>query len=271
MHEREPSPVVAAPPAPAHAAAPVAAPPGLVGMPAVARSLQRTIGNRLVSRALAQLAREGALADAAAGALELDDGGAPAPAPGAPTPTFDHSGGTTVTINADSAVDFSRQIVASIGAPHVSPEFTPDIQTDFSTDASGKEVPGSRKISSIGLTVKTSITKVRFGLGRVDDDNRAMIARMVTEIQAHEQRHRSIVETAATAALAAAQKFVGTNKTADAKKALTTTLECTTNTQHEALDASEGLLTVTEVRQPDGKVTLQLTKSGSGAKYPCKK
>ena len=76
MHEREPSPVVAAPPAPA----PVAAPPGLVGMPAVARSLQRTIGNRLVSRALAQLAREGALADAAAGALELDDGGAPAPA-----------------------------------------------------------------------------------------------------------------------------------------------------------------------------------------------
>ena len=176
-----------------------------------------------------------------------------------------------MTINADSAVDFSRQIVASIGAPHVSPEFTPDIQTDFSTDASGKEVPGSRKISSIGLTVKTSITKVRFGLGRVDDDNRAMIARMVTEIQAHEQRHRSIVETAATAALAAAQKFVGTNKTADAKKALTTTLECTTNTQHEALDANEGLLTVTEVRQPDGKVTLQLAKSGSGAKYPCKK
>jgi len=268
MHEREPAPVVAEPPGPVRAAAPVAAPAGLAGMPAVARSLQQTIGNRLVSRALAQLAREEALADVS-GALPLDD--STAPPPGAPTPTFDHSGGSTMTINADSAVDFSRQIVASIGAPHVSPEFTPDIQSDFSTDPSGKEVPGSRKIASIGLTVKTSITKVRFGMGRVDEDNRAMIARMVAEIQAHEQRHRAIIETAATAALAAAQKYVGTNKTADARKALTTTLECTTNVQHEALDGTEGLLTVTEVRQPDGKIKLELSKSGAGSKYPCKK
>jgi predicted secreted Zn-dependent protease len=55
-------------------------------------------------------------------------------------------------------------------------------------------VPGTRKISSIALNVKTSITKVRFGLGRVDDENRAMIGRMVKEIQAHEERHRAIIE-----------------------------------------------------------------------------
>jgi hypothetical protein len=75
---------------------------------------------------------------------------------------------------------------------------------------------------------------------------------------------------AATAALAAAQKYVGTRKGDEARKALTTTLECTTNGQHEALDAKEGLLTVSEVRRPDGKITLELTKSASGAKYPCK-
>jgi hypothetical protein len=96
-----------------------------------------------------------------------------------------------------------------------------------------------------------------------------MIDQMVADIQAHEARHRSIIETAATAALAAAQKFVGKNKEKEAEKALNKDLECATNKQHEALDATEGLLTVVEVRQPDGTIKLQLTKSASGAKYPC--
>jgi hypothetical protein len=268
MHEHEPPQATVEPAAPVSAPGPAVVPAGLAGMPAVALALQRTIGNRLVSRALAQLAREEAV-DEIGDSIPLDDTAPPAAA--APTPTFDHSGGSTVTIDADSAVDFSSKIVSTIGAPHVKPQFVPEIDFDFKTDANEKEIPGTRTVKSVGLTVKTAITKVRFGMGRVDADNRAMIGQMVQEIQAHEERHRKIVEDAATAALAAAQKFVGTKKVDEARKALSTTLECTTNGQHEALDASEGLLTVSEVRQPNGTITLTLTKSGSGAKYPCKK
>ena len=43
-------------------------------------------------------------------------------------------------------------------------------------------VPGSAKITAVGLDVKTSITKVRFGMGRnVDADKKAMIDQMVAE------------------------------------------------------------------------------------------
>jgi Bacterial protein of unknown function (DUF922) len=262
VHEREAPEATVAPPAPVDAPAP-AAPAGLAGMPAVALSLQRSLGNRLVSRALASIARDEVVDEVALDeeAIPLDDG-KPAP-PAAPTPAFDHSGGQTVTINANSAVEFSQNIVDAIGAPHVAPEFTPDIAFDT--------VGKTRKITSIGLSVKTSIVKVRFGMGRVDDENRAMIATMVQEIQAHEQRHRKIIEDAATKALADAQKLVGTSQVEAAQKALSTTVECTANKGHEALDATEGKLTVSEVRQPDGKITLTLSKSGSGAKYPCAK
>ena len=246
------------PRAPAPAAAPVVA-PAFPSAPALLRTLQARVGNAIVARAVEEEA-------------EPLDGGtaAPAAAAAAPTPTFDHSGGSTVKIDADSAVEFSQKITQQIGSPHTSPEFTPDIQVSFKTDGNGNEVPGTRTIVSVDLAVKTSITKVRFGRGRPDPENKTMIDQMVAEIQAHEERHRAIVETAATAALAAAHKaFVGKKQEAAAKKALTKDLECTTNKQHEALDAKEGLLTVAEVRQPDGKITLTLTKSASGAKYPC--
>lgn len=273
MHEHEPPQATVEAPAPVNAPAP-AAPTGLAGVPAVALALQRSLGNRFVSRAIAQMAREAIAGEEEAvgltdDAIPLDDS-APVPL-AAPTPTFDHSGGSTETINADSAVEFSQKIVAKLGAPHVKPQFDPAIDVDFKTDANDKEVAGTRKIKSIGLTVTTSIVKVRFGMGRVDDENREMIRQMVAEITAHEERHRKIIEDAATAALAAAQKFVGTKQFDAAKTALTTTLECTTNTKHEALDATEGKLTVSEVRQPDGTIKLSLSKSGSGAKYPCPK
>ena len=269
VHERQGTEPTAEPAAPvvAPAAAPAVLPAGLTGGPALMRALQARVGNAIVSRAIA-LQRDAVAEDQEAEAL--DDGGGKPAAPQAPTPTFDHSGGSTVTINADSAVDFSHKITNTIGSPHTSPQFEPDIQTDFKTNADGKEIPGSRTIASIGLKVTTSITKVRFGMGRVDKENQAMIDQMVKEIQAHEGRHRQIVETAATAALAAAQKYVGKKgKEQEARTALTKTLGCETNKQHEALDATEGLLTVTEVRQPDGTIKLQLTKSASGAKYPC--
>jgi hypothetical protein len=282
VHEHEAPQAAPEQAAPVNATA-AAAPAGLSGMPAVALSLHRTMGNRLVSRALATIAREVAAPGAdeapaqpvaappeavggvgAEEAVPLDDTKkAPAAATG-PAPTFDHSGGSTVTINADSAVDFANNITASIGSPHVAPEFTPAIEFSISPT-------GAKKITSIGLTVKTSIVKVRFGMGRVDAENKAMIDQMVAEIKAHEERHRKIIETAATDALAKAQKLVGTGSVDAANTALTKTLECTTNKGHEALDGTEGKLTVSESRQPDGTIKLSLTKSGSGAKYPCSK
>jgi len=264
VHEREPQDLIAEPAAPAPA---VAAPARLAATPALMRSLQTRVGNAIVARAIAaREATEDVSADEEAIPL---GGGAGAPAAGGPAPSFDHSGGKTVAIDADSAVDFSNAITAQIGTPHTSPEFTPDVQVTWQTRPDGAEVPGSRKITSIDLAVKTSITKVRFGKGRPDAENKAMIDQMVTEIQAHEERHRAIVEAAAKAALTAAQAFVGKNKESAVRTALTKTLECATNKQHEALDAAEGLLTVSEVRQPDGTIKLVLTKSASGAKYPC--
>jgi len=160
-----------------------------------------------------------------------------------------------VAINADSAADFANNITAQIGNPHTTGAFTPDIQ--FTTK--GKDVPD--KITSIGLTVATAITKVRFGMGRPDAKNRAATDEMVTAIADHEGKHRQIFEATAAAALTAAQRFVGTGNTTAANKALTTDLKCAANKQHEALDAQEGLLSV--------DAGLKVTKKASGAKYPC--
>jgi len=233
---------------------------------AMAAQLGRVGGNQFLQRVIAQMEQDPQTADVEAEAdtvVSLNAGAASAA--GAPTPVFDHSGGNTVTINADSAPDFAQNITATIGTPHVTPEFIPDIQVDFKTDATGQEVPGSRKIVSIGLTVKAAITKVRYGMGRPNAEHKKAIDEMVAAIKAHEGAHRAIIETEATLALAAAQKFIGTGKVKEAEKALTTTLECSTNKKHEALDASEGLLTAAE--QEDGAV--KVTKSSSGAKYPC--
>lgn len=182
-----------------------------------------------------------------------------------PTPVFDYSGSKTVTIRADTAPEFARNITATIGSPHVQPVFEPDIRFGFKTDAAGREVPGSRRITSIGLKVKTAITKVRHGPGRPNRKHKKAIREMVAAIKDHEETHRAIIETEATFALWAAQKFVGTGRTTKAERALTDDLECATNKKHEALDAVEGLLTAAE--QPDGSV--KVTRSSSGARYPC--
>jgi hypothetical protein len=63
-----------------------------------------------------------------------------------PKPVFDHSGGETVTIDADTAQDFARNITATIGSPHTQPGFEPDIQFDSKTDAAGREVPGRERL-----------------------------------------------------------------------------------------------------------------------------
>jgi hypothetical protein len=237
----------------------------LVQRQAMAAQIGRVAGNHYLQRVINEVMRADDVPTEETG-VELGEGGTAGPgAAAAPKPSFDHSGGQTETINADTAPEFSQKITAKIGTPHVTPEFTPDIQVDFKTNAAGEEIPGTRKITSIGLTVKTSITKVRLGLSRANDKHREAINKMVEMIKAHEEAHRAIIEAEATAALAKAQKFVGTGKTAEATKALTKDLECTTNKKHEALDASEGLLTAAE--QQDGSVTV--TKSGSGSKYPC--
>lgn len=235
---------------------------------AMAAQIGRVAGNRYLQRVISEVMRADDVESGGDTAVELDEGGTAAPAAAAgPKPSFDHSGGQTVTIDADTAPEFAQKITAQIGTPHVTPEFTPDVQYDFKTDAAGNEIKSTRKITSIGLTVKTSITKVRLGLSRANDKHREAINQMVAHIKAHEEAHRAIIEAEATAALAAAQKLVGTGKVDEVNKALSTTLECTCNKKHEALDATEGLLTAAE--QPDGSVTV--SKSGSGAKYPCPK
>jgi hypothetical protein len=231
---------------------------------ALAAQLGRVGGNRYLQRVIAQMDQESPSVETDDGSAVPLNGGAASGA-AAPKPTFDHSGGQTVTINADTAPEFAQNITAAIGTPHVQPVYEPDIQVDFKTNAAGEEVPGTRKIISIGLKVTTSITKVRFGLGRPNPQHKKAIDEMVAAIKAHEEAHRALIEAEATTALAAAQKFVGTGKTAEAEKALKKDLECATNKKHEALDATEGLLTAAE--QQDGSVTV--TKSGSGAKYPC--
>jgi hypothetical protein len=234
---------------------------------AMAAQIGRVAGNRYLQRVMNEVMRADEL-EGEGEAVALDNGGTAAPgaATGA-TPSFDYSGGQTVTINADTAPEFSQKITAQIGSPHVTPEFTPDVQYDFKTNAAGQEVPGTRKITSVGLNVKAAITKVRLGLSRANDKHKAAINQMVELIKAHEEAHRAIIEADAKAALTAAQKYVGTGKVDEAKKALSTTLECTCNKKHEALDGTEGLLTAAE--QQDGSVTV--SKSSSGAKYPCPK
>ena len=91
---------------------------------------------------------------------------------------------------------------------------------------------------------------------------------MVKEIQAHEERHRKIIENAATAALADAQKFVGTGRSTRAKTALTKTLKCTTNKGHEALDGTEGKLTVSEVQPAERQDHAHADEVGLGREVP---
>jgi hypothetical protein len=241
----------------------------LVQRQAMAAQIGRVAGNHYLQRVVNEVMRADEAGTEEDTAVALQSGGAAGSggAAAGPTPTFDHSGGQTETIDADTAPDFADKIRAKIGTPHITPEFTPAIQVEFKTNAAGEEIPGTRKITSIDLTVKTSITKVRLGLNKAKPKHKEAINQMIEMIKAHEEAHRLIIETEATAALAKAQKFVGTNNEAAAKKALTKELECTTNKKHEILDGTEGLMTATE--QQDGSVTI--TKSGSGAKYPCSK
>jgi predicted secreted Zn-dependent protease len=175
---------------------------------------------------------------------------------GAPSPTFNHSG-STVTVNADNAIDFSNNITAQIGTPHTEIELEPDIQWDVNR--------GVKKITSVGLTVTTKIVKVRFGMGRPNEKHKKAIDEMVAAIKTHEEAHRAIIVAAATAGLAKAQTFVGTSKIKEAWKALDTGVTCVAAKKHEDLDAKEGLLTASE----DGNGNVTVSKSASGAKYPC--
>ena len=130
----------------------------------------------------------------------------------------------------------------------------------------GKEIKGTRTVVSVGMTVTTQINTVRFGMGRPDAANRAKIDEMVAMMRAHEEAHRSYIEAAATAALAKAQAYVGKRNSGKAAYDVMMKAECVANTKHEALDAKEGLFSVTDNA---GEITI--TKSASGAKYPCTK
>jgi hypothetical protein len=225
------------------------------------RGVVRQATEAAIGRQIAAIQREEGEETGGAVALQSAPGGGGAGAGGA---TFNHTS-STVTINADSAPDFSSRITATIGTPHTEIELLPDVQYDFKTGPDGKEVPGSQKITSVGVTVNTKIVKVRFGTGRPNDKHKKAIDEMVAAIEAHEAEHRAIVVAAANAAVKKAQKLVGTSKVKAAFKILDADLDCAAAKGHEALDAKEGLLTAVE--QANGDVSI--TKSASGAKYPC--
>jgi hypothetical protein len=237
--------------------------------------LQQGAGNRAVTRLhglpATSVLRQATDAALARQVLQRDedptplDTGTGAAGGGGAGPTFKHSS-TTVKIDADSAIDFSNKITAQIGSPHTEVELEPDVQYDFKNGPDGKEDPSTRKIVSVGLTVTTKIVKVRFGMGRPNEKHKKAIDEMVATIQAHEEAHRAIVVTEATAALQKAQKLVGTKKVDEAYKILNG-VDCAAAKGHEALDAKEGLLTASE--DANGDVTI--SKSASGATYPCTK
>lgn len=255
---------------------PCGAPRGKAAVEPVLLQLQRGAGNRAVTR-LHGLPATSILRQAVDAALArqvvqredapspLDTGTGAAGGGGGAAPTFKHSS-TTVKIDADSAIDFSNKITAQIGSPHTEIELEPDVQYDFQTGPGDKEIPGSRKIVSVGLTVTTKIVKVRFGMGRPNEKHKKAIDEMVGAIQTHEEAHRAIVVAEATAALQKAQKLVGTKKVDEAYKILNG-VDCAAAKKHEALDAKEGLLTASE----DANGNVSIAKSASGATYPCKK
>ena len=193
--------------------------------------------------------------------------------PAAPTPTFDHSGGSTVTINADSAVDFSQKIVSTIGAPHVKPRVrrrTIEFDDVERTRRQGSPTPQDHVDRPDREDRRSS--RSASGMGRVDDENLAMIRQMVAEIQAHEERHRKIIEDAATAALkdgAEVRRHRAVRRRERRRSPRRSSARRTRSTRRST--ARRGCSPSAEVRQPDGKIKLSLSKSGSGAKYPCPK
>jgi hypothetical protein len=222
-----------------------------------ALSLQRSVGNGAVSSLLSQMLPAVQRQAASKSSSKKPGGGS--------TPEFEHNA-STVTINADSAVDFADQIRTRLGGAHCAIVIEPDVKEEWSTYPDGREVPGTRVVVSVGIKVTTTIHTVRFGMGRPDAKNKAKITEMVALMKAHEEAHRSYIVTAATDALKKAQTYVGKrNKGAAALKVLNGA-ECVANKQHETLDAKEGVFTVTDNA---GEITI--AKSSSGAKYPCGK
>lgn len=220
-------------------------------------SLQRSAGNVAVASLLSRVAPVVQRQGAAQGGGQQQGGGS--------APEFTHNV-TKVTVNADSAVDFAERIRASLGGAHCAIEIEPDVQEEWRTNPDGSEVAGSRVVVSVGMKVTTTIHTVRFGMGRPDATNRAKIDEIVAMMRTHEEAHRSYIVAAATAALAKAQSYVGKrNKGAAALKVLKGA-ECVAAKQHEALDAKEGVFTVT-----DTAGVISVAKSSSGAKYPCGK
>ncbi len=241
--------------------------------PLPALALQRSVGNAVVASLLARAHGELAGPPEAirlqrqesepAGAT--GGSGAGAPGSGGGKPTFDHRSKVT-TINASSAVEFADNIRASVGGAHCAIVLEPDVQEDWKTRPDGSEVPGTRTVVSVGLAVTTEINTVRFGMGRPDEANRAKINEMVAMMRAHEEAHRSYIVAAATAALAKAQAYVGKKNSGAAALKVLNNAECVANKQHEALDAKEGLFSVT-----DDAGVITISKTSSGAKYPCGK
>jgi|GEM_PF-4533805 len=159
-----------------------------------------------------------------------------------------------VSILADTALEFSQKIKSALaGNPHMQPDFSWSPETD---DAG--------KITKVNLTVKTTIVRPRYGGGRGDAKEVALIRKLEELIKAHEERHKAVAVDFAAKAVCAA--FGKTGKTYEAAiKAVM----CQMNKAQEALDHKEG--TVGWTLDPTGTRVADVSLAPEpSASYPCK-
>ena len=133
-----------------------------------------------------------------------------------------------IDIRADTAVDFTSQIDAILGAgghTHV------DIALNPTTDAKGR-------VSSVGLKVTSKIIRPRWAGGRPSAAERELIKRVETFIKDHEERHRDLSRSVMQKAVCDALN----QPVATAKSVLKKAICDLEPKAQEALDAKEGQL-----------------------------
>ena len=158
-----------------------------------------------------------------------------------------------VTILADTALEFSQKIKTALsGNPHMQPNFSWEPETD-----------DNGKITKLNLTVKTTIVRPRYGGGRGDEREVALIRKLEGLIKAHEERHKAIALDFAAKVISAA---VG--KTAKTYQGAIKTVMCQMNKSQEGLDHKEG--TVSWTLDPNGTRVADVALAPEpSASYPC--
>lgn len=232
--------------------------------PATVLRMQSGAGNRAVSELIGAASVQrlglGFLGDIAGGMSSLLGGEEPEQLQqkgGAPVstekPLAVSDSPVPVTILADTALEFSQKIKTALsGNPHMQPNFSWEPETD-----------DNGKITKLNLTVKTTIVRPRYGGGRGDEREVAVIRKLEGLIKAHEERHKAIALDFAAKVISAA---VG--KTAKTYQGAIKTVMCQMNKAQEALDHKEGAVGWT--LDPNGTRVADVALAPEpSASYPC--